>query len=465
MNKFSKVFGFSVEEVRIISTPEEFYGSILKGLENAQHRVTLSSLYLGTGEKERHLVSCMQKTLERNDSKFKLSLLFDHLRGTRGEVNSVSLLKPLLNVETSAKLQLYLYHTHNLNGWMKRIVPERFNEIFGLQHMKIYVFDDEVILSGANLSDTYFSNRQDRYYVFKSKPLADFLDDLVQTISSLSYQVESTGNFLPPPIDPVSHAPEYSALASSNMNDFLTKWESKADVVCEIKDMGNFIAKEFYSNDSETLAFPLVQMGCFGLTQDEDTIENIFERLQTNANNIDKLILTSGYFNLTDVYQKLILASVNPVRILVSSEESNGFFGAKGIAGYVPSVYSHLLSSFMEQVRSESKENKISVYEYTREGWSFHAKGFWLYRNDIDELTPFATAIGSPNFGERSSKLDLESQVLVVTKDQNLRDRMRQEMESLFQYSHGIDGRQEVDKKPPVPFWLPAVSNFLKSKF
>ena len=43
---------------------------------------------------------------------------------------------------------LYLYHTPNLRGVLKWAVPERFNEVMGLQHMKIYLFDDDLLLSG-----------------------------------------------------------------------------------------------------------------------------------------------------------------------------------------------------------------------------------------------------------------------------------------------------------------------------
>ena len=55
-----------------------------------------------------------------------------------------------------------LYHTPLLRGALKALVPQRYNETLGLQHTKIFVFDDSVILSGANLSSDYFTNRQDR---------------------------------------------------------------------------------------------------------------------------------------------------------------------------------------------------------------------------------------------------------------------------------------------------------------
>lgn len=53
---------------------------------------------------------------------------------------------------------------------LKRKLPVRWNEVVGVQHMKIYVFDDQLILSGANLSNTYFTDRQDRYLVLSGEP-------------------------------------------------------------------------------------------------------------------------------------------------------------------------------------------------------------------------------------------------------------------------------------------------------
>ena len=51
----------------------------------------------------------------------------------------------------------------------------------GVAHIKAYAFDDNVLLSGANLSNTYFSMRQDRYYLFRDAPvLAQHIRSLVQ---------------------------------------------------------------------------------------------------------------------------------------------------------------------------------------------------------------------------------------------------------------------------------------------
>ena len=44
---------------------------------------------------------------------------------------------------------------------LKRI--SQVQETLATQHTKIYLADDQLILSGANLETAYFKNRQDRY--------------------------------------------------------------------------------------------------------------------------------------------------------------------------------------------------------------------------------------------------------------------------------------------------------------
>ncbi len=53
-------------------------------------------------------------------------------------------------------------------------------EIFGVHHIKAAVFDNNVILTGANLNDTYYTNRTDRYWIIKHcEPFANYVDELI----------------------------------------------------------------------------------------------------------------------------------------------------------------------------------------------------------------------------------------------------------------------------------------------
>lgn len=60
--------------------------------------------------------------------------------------------------------------------------------------MKLYIFDDTLVISGANLSNDYFSNRQDRYYVIKDKKLTDFYCGLVKRVQKFSLQLDKNDN-------------------------------------------------------------------------------------------------------------------------------------------------------------------------------------------------------------------------------------------------------------------------------
>lgn len=46
------------------------------------------------------------------------------------------------------RVEIRMYHTPNLTGLRKKHIPRRINEGWGLQHMKLYGVDDEIMLSG-----------------------------------------------------------------------------------------------------------------------------------------------------------------------------------------------------------------------------------------------------------------------------------------------------------------------------
>lgn len=76
-----------------------------------------------------------------------MKFLFDYMRGSRGEKNSRTMLLPLLR-DFGQKVSVALYHTPDLRGIVKRVLPERYNETVGVNHMKVYLFDDTLIMSG-----------------------------------------------------------------------------------------------------------------------------------------------------------------------------------------------------------------------------------------------------------------------------------------------------------------------------
>ncbi|KAI1317934.1 CDP-diacylglycerol--glycerol-3-phosphate 3-phosphatidyltransferase [Mortierella claussenii] len=233
----------------------------------------------------------------------KLNLLLDSLRGTRdmGHGSSASLLCPLLKAYPN-QVCISMYHTPDLSGLLKQVMPPRFNEGIGLMHMKVYAFDDTLIMSGANMSHDYFTNRQDRYITFHSKDITEYYCDLVAVVSSISYSLKTKddafslemGSGIP---DPVNESMHFKDHAAKKIHKFLKRW---SNVQQKPKD-------ESY----DTTLHPVVQMGPFSIRQDERATLSMLEHIlhQNKQEDLAKLFITSGYFNFEKRYTKAIVRS------------------------------------------------------------------------------------------------------------------------------------------------------------
>lgn len=90
----------------------------------------------------------IQQAISTNGGTVQVQILLDYMRGSRGKQNSRKMLEPLLKGEYGDRCKVFLYHTPKLRGIMKAAIPDRFNELIGLQHMKLYIIDDDLIISG-----------------------------------------------------------------------------------------------------------------------------------------------------------------------------------------------------------------------------------------------------------------------------------------------------------------------------
>ena len=116
-------------------------------IKKARKRIYLSTLYIGKTEHD--LIETLDQALAANPE-LKVSILTDALRGTRETPNPscASLLASLVEKHGADRVEIRMFHTPNLTGLKKKWVPRRINEGWGLQHMKLYGFDEEIILSG-----------------------------------------------------------------------------------------------------------------------------------------------------------------------------------------------------------------------------------------------------------------------------------------------------------------------------
>lgn len=276
------------DRIEVIHEPQQFYETLIQKMASAKERIVLASLYLGTGPLENNIIQVLRKSLKRQPN-LRVSLLLDFTRGTRGEVNSKTLLQPLLS-EFGEQVQLSLYHTPNLRGLTRRFIPPRWNELLGLQHMKVYLFDDTVLISGANLSNDYFTNRQDRYILIEDKALADFYTEFVSRVQdfSLAVRKNSVGlhsNWTQLPYEGLKK--DFIRKAKRRIFDFMIDVyrQQQLKLLNTTKEVDSWI-------------FPLIEMGQIGIHHDSI----VTKRFLSTCVKGSRLELATGYFNLTEDY-------------------------------------------------------------------------------------------------------------------------------------------------------------------
>ncbi|XP_055264425.1 CDP-diacylglycerol--glycerol-3-phosphate 3-phosphatidyltransferase, mitochondrial isoform X3 [Moschus berezovskii] len=482
-------FGVSSSHVRVLSSPAEFF-ELMKGqIKVAKRRVVMASLYLGIGPLEQELVDCLESTLEKSlqakfPSELRVSILLDFTRGSRGRKNSRTMLLPLLQ-RFPEQVRVSLFHTPNLRGLLRLLIPERFNETIGLQHIKVYLFDNNVILSGANLSDSYFTNRQDRYVFLQDCPeIADFFTELVDAVGDVSLQLQ--GDDTVQVVEGMVHP--YKGLARRGREEGPRSEKSDRAAYCKaankrVMDVINSArtrqqmlhAQTFHSDSlltqedaaaagdrrpaPDTWIYPLIQMKPFEIQIDEIVTETLLTEAERGA----KVYLTTGYFNLTQAYMDLVLGTRAEYQILLASPEVNGFFGAKGVAGAIPAAYVHIERQFYSEVCSLGQQERVQLQEYWRRDWTFHAKGLWLYL--AGSSLPCLTLIGSPNFGYRSVHRDLEAQIAIVTESRALQQQFHQEQEQLYRRAGVVSSATFEQPSRQVKLWVKMVTPLIKNFF
>ncbi|KAG4034367.1 hypothetical protein MFRU_003g03350 [Monilinia fructicola] len=450
-DKIAPKFEVHGSQIQILRTPSEFYETLKSKILAAETRIFLSTLYIGKTEHE--LISTLQQAL-RAKPHLKLSILTDALRGTRESPNAscASLLAPLASEFGADRVEIRMYHTPNLNGLRKKYIPKRINEGWGLQHMKLYGVDDEIIISGANLSNDYFTNRQDRYHVFSSKEVTQYFYNIQKAVSSLSFLVS------PDPQLPAGYTLEWPS--SNSCPSPLTdpqKYISHASSILTPLIQASATSRSISSNvQANTTIYPISQFTpLFPSTSDKSTELPLLTRLLTllnSPNTPSSWTFTAGYFNPSPTLTSLLLHTTSKNNtVLTASPHANGFYNSPGVSGMLPPAYTLLLRKFLTAAQKiQGPSPSITLREWKRGvvnepgGWTYHAKGLWVSfpspssSPSSETPKPAITVLGSSNYTKRSYTLDLETGVMIVTRDPELQERLRQERDGLGEWANEV---------------------------
>lgn len=264
-------FRVPAHRITFINSPTDFLSELSVRAAAARRRIALSSLYLGGDSLSASLIQACQTALDRREtlaSAPSVRLVLDGSRAVRGapSSSSVAAAEPLL--ERGANL--HLWQRPSGPAW-RRGGGGRLSELLGVWHAKVHVLDDAVILTGANLSESYFRDRCDRYVLIEDARVADYFAALLELTSSFAPSVVAGGRGLRPP----SRRLEADAF--------------RRDVEALAADP-RFAATTGDSEEETVLVEPAVQLGAFGLCGDEKATREFLQAAEPG----DALCLASA---------------------------------------------------------------------------------------------------------------------------------------------------------------------------
>eukprot|EP00891_Asterochloris_glomerata_P005904 jgi/Astpho2/5904/Aster-x0268 len=389
------------------------------GIAKARQRITIGSLYIGT-----------DAGLQTSTAAMLDEVLLQG--GSKRHTPSVA-----------------LFHTPALRGLLKRVLPPRVNEVVGVNHLKVYLFDEDVILSGANLSNTYFTHRQDRYIHLRGVPsLAAQLQALVEVVSHFSYPLQPGGQLGPCPsgIDPLRQPALLKRQLKAGLETLFKPGMAPSAVLMPHWDRQAYafasgiagLPKGVHLGMLGLLRSPpdALQLGFAGVRQDEECTAQLLSSAEAGS----KLQLSTAYLNLAHRFeQELGTLSNVDIDMLTASPWANGFFGSKGqqqrygrSTAWAKDMLRHVVGVRIGNLEAGGSAQR-QLLEYGRPGWEYHAKGIWYTPPGAD--SPCVTAIGSSNYGYRSVFKDLEAHFFIFTRHPGLSQGLGLEYSRLKQHA------------------------------
>jgi hypothetical protein len=213
--------------------PHEFHATLCQLIKNAQKRVYIVTLYIGPAAQmsdandarrpleEYELLESLRYAAERSsagESSMEIKIIMDRNRGLRpvpdwidDSTDGSGRAMPTTTSAAQACHQVLFDGSHepeqNHGVYLVSILPSLLQrqellpynsilkEVMGVQHMKFYVIDDAVLLSGANLSQEYFVNRIDRYlYIHDGNGLVSCYASLVRALCEYAHSSNASGD-------------------------------------------------------------------------------------------------------------------------------------------------------------------------------------------------------------------------------------------------------------------------------
>lgn len=410
----------SAEKVGFLSSAAEFKQQILSLIQTAQKRIILTALYFEKDEAGQEILAALYQAKQRNPE-LKIQILVDWHRAQRGRIGEAAALS---NADWYAKVkaEYALPAEYDIAFYG---VPINGRELFGVLHLKGFVFDDTLLYSGASINNVYLQQfdryRYDRYHCITNAELADSIVNLLE--------------------QHIIDNPAVTRLDQTNR-------KKTAEIRPLIKLFRKQLSQQSYSfygqlyDPNRLQLSPLVGLG--RKNRLNKTIEALFYQVE------QQLTICTPYFNFPRSLRnriKWLLENGKQIEIIVGDKTANDFYTPPNekftLASALPYLYEKNLRAFAKAFEKEVAGGQLQIRLWKHDMNSYHLKGVWIDQRYI--------LLTGNNLNPRAWALDAENAVLISDPNGELSEKAEAELAQIRTHTHVLQHYNELEMQKDYP--------------
>lgn len=410
----------SAEQVMFLGNSAEFKARILSLIAQAKSRIYLTTLYFEKDEAGQEIIDALYQAKIANPA-LEIKILVDWHRAQRGRIGEAA---QLSNADWYAQMR----QQYNLPAESEIAffgVPISVREVFGVLHLKGFVFDDVLLYSGASINNVYLQQferyRYDRYHQIQNKALADSLVELTEQHILSNPAVSRLDQFNRPKRE------EIKPLVKAFRKDL-----SQQSYQFSGKPMEN----------GALMVSPIIGLG--RKNRLNKTIEALFYQVQ------EKLTICTPYFNFPRSLRSRIawlLSQGKQIEIIVGDKTANDFYTPPEekftMASALPYLYEKNLRAFSKRFDSYIQNGQLIIRLWKDGTNSYHLKGVW-----IDDRYLLITG---NNLNPRAWGLDAENAVLISDPKAELAEKAQRELNQIRIHTNVLKHYEHLEQQKDYP--------------
>ncbi|CAM3210732.1 CDP-diacylglycerol--serine O-phosphatidyltransferase [Vibrio rarus] len=405
------------KDFKTLYSAKEFKAQLLELIKTAKKRIYIAALYLEDDEAGREVFGEIYKAKQANPD-LDVQICVDWHRAQRGLIGAES-------SDGNAAMYTGMAETHSHTVPVYG-VPVRGKEVFGVLHLKGFIFDDTILYSGASINNIYLHQKEryrfDRYHQITNSVIANAMADYISSALINNPAVNSLT---------VHDRPSTKSLKSAIRQLRATLAVTNYKFTPEKIEEGNVAITPIVGVGKRR---NLLNMAIIQLLQDAK----------------EEIQICTPYFNFPKSVARELKKALKrgvKVSVIVGDKTANDFFidpeeEFKTVGG-LPYLYEMNLRRFLKANEANIASRKLDILLWQDEGNSYHLKGMWVDKKNM--------LITGSNLNPRAWKLDLENALLVRDPEALLESQFQQEFDNIMKDTQRIGSYKHIEKIEDYP--------------